>query len=170
MELMEGGNLTKVLDKYRVKRDRMDEREIAYITREVLKGLKFMHDMKRLHRDIKSANVLLSKDGQKKLGDFGSCVQLSEERDKRTAEVGTPHWMAPEVISGFEYDYKADLWSVGILAIECAEWNAPIFDIPPRKAMDIIRSSEKSLTLNDPHGFLFSELPSVRPVSASEGC
>ncbi len=138
MEFMGGGCLTNELEKYQNTRKRMDEREIAFVLREVLTGLKFMHGMKRLHRDIKSDNVLLTDDGRVKLADFGFCAELTEERRKRTTCVGTPYWMAPELIRQNEYDYKVDLWSVGILAIECAEWEPPYMDQDPMRAMYLI--------------------------------
>ena len=138
MEFMGGGCLTNVLENLQNKRERMDEREIAFVLREVLLGLKFMHGMKRLHRDIKSDNVLLTEDGKVKLADFGFCAELTEERRKRTTCVGTPYWMAPELIRQNEYDYKVDLWSVGILAIECAEWEPPYMDQVQTRAMYLI--------------------------------
>jgi Protein kinase domain len=138
MEYMDGGCLTDVLENFQRLRECMDEPEIAFVLREVLLGLKFMHGMKRLHRDIKSDNVLVGKDGKVKLADFGFCAELTEERQKRTTCVGTPYWMAPELIRQSEYDYKVDLWSVGILAIECAEWEPPYMDEKPLRAMFLI--------------------------------
>lgn len=141
MEFMNGGCLTDVLEKYQASKERMTEAQIAFVLREVLKGLKFMHGMKRLHRDIKSDNILMTKDGQVKLADFGFCVELTEERKKRNTCVGTPYWMAPELIRTIDYDYKVDLWSVGILAIECAEWEPPLMDEKPMRAMYLICNS-----------------------------
>lgn len=138
MEFMDGGCLTDVLEGYQGARKVMSEGEIAYVLREVLKGLMFMHGMKRLHRDIKSDNVLITGEGQVKLADFGFCAELTEERKKRTTCVGTPYWMAPELIRQSEYDYKVDLWSVGILAIECAEWEPPHMEEKPLRAMFLI--------------------------------
>lgn len=138
MEFMDGGCLTDILENYQRMRATMSEGEIAYVVREVLKGLMFMHGMKRLHRDIKSDNVLITKNGLVKLADFGFCAELTEERKKRTTCVGTPYWMAPELIRQSEYDYKVDLWSVGILAIECAEWEPPHMDEKPLRAMFLI--------------------------------
>lgn len=138
MEYMDGGCLTDVLENYQNLRTTMSEGEIAFVLREVLKGLMFMHGMKRLHRDIKSDNVLITGNGQVKLADFGFCAELTEERKKRTTCVGTPYWMAPELIRQSEYDYKVDLWSVGILAVECAEWEPPHMDEKPLRAMFLI--------------------------------
>jgi protein-serine/threonine kinase len=138
MEYMDGGCLTDILESYQKRRSTMQEQEIAYVLREVLQGLKFMHGLKRLHRDIKSDNVLVRKDGRVKLADFGFCAELTEERAKRNTCVGTPYWMAPELIRQNDYDYKVDLWSVGILAIECAEWEPPYMDEKPLRAMFLI--------------------------------
>lgn len=160
MEYMNGGCLTDVLEKYQMMKEKMTEGEIAFVLREVLKGLKFMHGMKRLHRDIKSDNILMTKDGQVKLADFGFCAELTEERKKRTTCVGTPYWMAPELIRTTEYDYKVDLWSVGILAIECAEWEPPLMDEKPMRAMYLIcnrpppRLQEPQLWSDEFHDFV----------------
>lgn len=140
MEFMDGGCLTDILENYKSLNKYMSEGEIAYVLREVLKGLLFMHGMKRLHRDIKSDNVLITKRGEVKLADFGFCAELTEERNKRTTCVGTPYWMAPELIRQHEYDYKVDLWSVGIMAIECAEWEPPYMAEKPMRAMYLITS------------------------------
>lgn len=138
MEYMNGGCLTDALERFQTLKETMNESEIAYVLREVLLGLKFMHGMKRLHRDIKSDNVLVGRDGKVKLADFGFCAELTEERAKRTTCVGTPYWMAPELIRQNEYDYKVDLWSVGILALECAEWEPPYMEEKPLRAMFLI--------------------------------
>lgn len=148
MEYMDGGCLTRVLEHMQGVRSYMSEGVIAFVLREVLRGLRFMHGMKRLHRDIKSDNVLITGQGQIKLADFGFCVELTEERKKRTTCVGTPHWMAPELIRESEYDYKVDLWSVGILAIECAEWEPPHLDEQPVRAMLRI-TAQPPPTLNE---------------------
>jgi serine/threonine protein kinase len=138
MEYMDGGSLTDAIEIFQTIQEPMNETEIAYILKEVLQGLRFMHGLKRLHRDIKSDNVLVGKDGKVKLCDFGFCAELTEERAKRTTCVGTPYWMAPELIRESEYDYKVDIWSVGILAIECAEWEPPRLDEKPLRAMFLI--------------------------------
>jgi protein-serine/threonine kinase len=149
MEFMDGGCLTDAIESYQVLRRTMREDEIAYVLREVLQGLKFMHGLKRLHRDIKSDNVLIAKDGRVKVADFGFCAELTEQRAKRTTCVGTPYWMAPELIRQKEYDYKVDVWSVGILAIECAEWEPPYMDETPYHALYLITHT-RAPTLKTP--------------------
>ena len=104
MELMTGGKLTDVLDNNPAA---FSEEQLAYICKNVLEGLAYLHGKGRMHRDIKSDNILLGSDGEIKLGDFGFCASLAEgENQKRQTVVGTPYWMAPEVITGEPYDCK----------------------------------------------------------------
>eukprot|EP01061_Rhynchopus_euleeides_P006792 TRINITY_DN15818_c0_g3_i1.p2 TRINITY_DN15818_c0_g3~~TRINITY_DN15818_c0_g3_i1.p2 ORF type:complete len:217 (+),score=65.69 TRINITY_DN15818_c0_g3_i1:547-1197(+) len=136
MELMTGGKLTDVLDS---KKGRFPEEHVAYICKNVLEGLAYLHSMGRVHRDIKSDNILLGGKGTIKLGDFGFCASLSEgENQKRQTVVGTPYWMAPEVITGEPYDCKADVWSMGILALELCDGEPPLMEEPPMRALYII--------------------------------
>lgn len=117
---------------------RMEERVIAYICREVLIGLDSLHSIRRVHRDIKGDNILLDMDGSVKIADFGFCAELSKRCGKRNTVVGTPYWMAPEVIRGANYDCQVDIWSMGILALECAEGKPPHLEAPPLRAMFLI--------------------------------
>ena len=106
----------------------MTEKIMGYICREILQALSWLHLNNRVHRDIKSDNVLISDSGDIKLSDFGISVQLTLDENEKGGIFGTPCWMAPEVING-RYDHKADVWSVGIVALELAEKDPPyIYD------------------------------------------
>ncbi len=133
MEYVAGGALTDVLSTCE-----MAEAQIAKVSLDLLRALKYLHDEKRIHRDIKSDNILMGLDGSVKLADFGYCAQLIDEKDRRKSMVGTPYWMAPEVIRGFEYDAKVDIWSLGIACIEMAEGEPPLLDYHPLRALFLI--------------------------------
>jgi len=136
MEYMGGGCLTDVLEIFA--HLQLSETQIAFICRETVKGLRYIHHHHRIHRDIKSDNILLGIDGSVKIADFGYAAQLTEERAKRTTIVGTPYWMAPELIRGENYDQKVDVWSLGIMIIEMAEGEPPYMELPPLRALFFI--------------------------------
>lgn len=117
------------------------EQAIFFVLRQMLKGLAFMHSNNHLHRDIKSDNVLLNSKGEIKLADFGFAVGLTKQENKRTSVLGTPFWMAPEIISKTKYDSQVDIWSLGITAMEMAESEPPYMGMQPVKALFLIRTN-----------------------------
>jgi len=137
MEFMAGGCLTEVLEQYENGIE-MVEGHIATVCRDTLAGLAYIHTLHRIHRDIKSDNLLLGDDGSVKLADFGYAAQLTQEKQKRNTIVGTPYWMAPELIRGQNYDQKVDLWSLGIMCMEMAEGEPPYMEFPPLRALFLI--------------------------------
>nr|XP_003476442.3 serine/threonine-protein kinase PAK 5 [Cavia porcellus] len=136
MEFLEGGALTDI-----VTHTRMNEEQIATVCLSVLRALSYLHNQGVIHRDIKSDSILLTSDGRIKLSDFGFCAQVSKEVPKRKSLVGTPYWMAPEVISRLPYGTEVDIWSLGIMVIEMIDGEPPYFNEPPLQAMRRIRDS-----------------------------
>jgi len=136
MEYMGGGCLTEILEQFDY--CHMSEAHIAWVCKETLKGLKYIHSLHRIHRDIKSDNMLLSSEGDVKIADFGYAAQLTQKKDRRNTIVGTPYWMAPELIRGQNYDTKVDIWSLGIMIMEMAEGEPPYMEFPPLRALFLI--------------------------------
>ncbi|XP_066517574.1 mitogen-activated protein kinase kinase kinase kinase 4-like isoform X5 [Hoplias malabaricus] len=141
MEFCGAGSITDLVKN--TKGNKLKEDQIAYISREILRGLAHLHAHHVIHRDIKGQNVLLTENAEVKLVDFGVSAQLDRTVGRRNTFIGTPYWMAPEVIACDEnpdatYDYRSDLWSCGITAIEMAEGAPPLCDMHPMRALFLI--------------------------------
>ncbi|ODQ80251.1 hypothetical protein BABINDRAFT_35970 [Babjeviella inositovora NRRL Y-12698] len=155
MEYCGGGSCADLLKCHR----KLDETAVAYITRDVLRGLEYLHLQQKVHRDVKAANILLTANGGVKLADFGVSGQLSYTQVKRDTFVGTPFWMAPEVIlRKAGYNEKADIWSLGITVIELAKGVPPHVGGEPMKVLFQIPSMPAPLLEDDPHGTAYSDL------------
>ncbi|XP_016426548.1 mitogen-activated protein kinase kinase kinase kinase 4 isoform X3 [Sinocyclocheilus rhinocerous] len=141
MEFCGAGSITDLVKN--TKGNSLKEDWIAYISREILRGLAHLHAHHVIHRDIKGQNVLLTENAEVKLVDFGVSAQLDRTVGRRNTFIGTPYWMAPEVIACDEnpeatYDYRSDLWSCGITAIEMGEGAPPLCDMHPMRALFLI--------------------------------
>eukprot|EP01087_Luapelamoeba_hula_P008250 TRINITY_DN2058_c1_g1_i1.p1 TRINITY_DN2058_c1_g1~~TRINITY_DN2058_c1_g1_i1.p1 ORF type:complete len:446 (+),score=78.24 TRINITY_DN2058_c1_g1_i1:34-1338(+) len=174
MELCSGGSAN---DLYQVLEQPLQEAQIAWITQESLKGLMFLHEKGIIHRDIKAANILLTDTGDVKLTDFGVSAQMENPKDKRRTFIGTPYWIAPEVVNTViaPYDEKCDIWSLGITCIELAELQPPLHEIAPMTAvMQIPKNPPPKLTnpqiwtpeFSDFLKQCFIKDPSFRPSAA----
>jgi serine/threonine protein kinase len=131
----------------------LSELQIAFVCRETLKGLNYLHFKGKIHRDVKGANILLTRCGDVKLADFGVAAQITATIGKRKSFIGTPYWMAPEVACverNRGYGPVCDVWAVGITAIELAELQPPLFDLHPMQVLYLMtKSNYKSPRLRD---------------------
>ena len=147
MELCGAGSITETIKFLARNKKPLKESWICYICKGILNGLTYLHDKHVIHRDIKGQNVLLTDDVQVKLVDFGVSAQLDKTIGRRRTFIGTPYWMAPEVINcednpAATYDFRSDIWSLGITAIEMAEGKPPLSDMHPMRALFLITRND----------------------------
>lgn len=135
LEFMDGGMLTSLCDP---KQNICSEAAMAWVVKNSLRALSFMHRQHRIHRDIKSDNILVDVQGNVKIADFGFSVALTRETTKRQSVVGTPFWMSPELIKSQSYDCKVDIWSLGITTLEMADGEPPLMHEPVMRALFLI--------------------------------
>ncbi|XP_057715611.1 serine/threonine-protein kinase PAK 6 [Corythoichthys intestinalis] len=143
MEYLQGGALTNI-----VSETRLSEEQIATVCEAVLQALAYLHSQGVIHRDIKSDSILLTLDGRVKLSDFGFCAQISKDIPKRKSLVGTPYWMAPEVISKSPYGTEVDVWSMGVMVVEMVDGEPPYFSETPVAAMKRLRDESAPTVRN----------------------
>ncbi|KAK4793211.1 hypothetical protein SAY86_023646 [Trapa natans] len=172
MEYCGGGSVADLMN---ATEKPLEEYQIAYICREAIKGLSYLHSIFKVHRDIKGGNILLTEQGEVKLGDFGVAAQLTRTMSKRNTFIGTPHWMAPEVIQENRYDGKVDVWALGVSAIEMAEGLPPRASVHPMRVLFMIsiepapmlEDKEKwSLVFHDFVAKCLTKEPRLRPAAS----
>ena len=147
LEYCDGGSLLELI---KILQKPLNEEQIASLIYMILLGLNFLHENKKIHRDVKTGNILLTREGIAKLGDFGVSTQLMHSFSKKISKIGTPFYMSPEVILQNKYNYKCDIWSLGITAIEMAEGEPPFSKIKPYLVLKkIITQPPKGLKNKD---------------------
>ncbi|XP_057336202.1 myosin-IIIa isoform X2 [Microplitis mediator] len=157
LELCTGGSVTDLVQGLKKRGSRLTDNQIAYIIKETVEALVYMHNNNCMHRDVKGHNILLTEDGNIKLIDFGVSTHLDTDISRKNTSVGTPYWMAPEVIAceqqlDLTYDCRCDIWSVGITTIELAEGDPPLSELHPMRALfQIPRNPPPSLKNPDIH-------------------
>jgi len=127
-------HLGSIRDLFEISGSSLSEPEIAFVSAQTLRGLTYLHTVKIIHRDVKAANILLTEEGQIKIADFG----VSDVIGKANDTIGTPLWMAPEVINRAAYDARCDVWSLGITCIEMADGFPPLHHMKPKRAMVMV--------------------------------
>lgn len=171
MEYCAGGSVDGI---YNILKRPLPENLIAYICREVVQGLVYLHSVKKIHRDIKGGNILLTQDGSVKISDFGVSTELMHSMSRRNSFIGTLYWMAPETIQEKEYDERADIWSLGITLIEIAEGQPPrrdmhyalaLFAIPNQPAPQLRRRDDWSPVMHKFLAKLLVKDPQHRPTA-----
>ena len=147
LEYCDGGSLLELI---KILQKPLNEEQIASLIYMILLGLNYLHENKKIHRDVKTGNILLTREGIAKLGDFGVSTQLMHSFSKKISKIGTPFYMSPEVILQNKYNYKCDIWSLGITAIEMAEGEPPFSKIKPYLVLKkIITQPPKGLKNKD---------------------
>ncbi|KAG9304129.1 hypothetical protein G9A89_019691 [Geosiphon pyriformis] len=167
MDYAAGGSIRELM-----KAGLIEEKYIMVITKEVLQALSYLHKCKIIHRDIKAANILLTGEGKVQVCDFGVSGQLTATSSKRTSFVGTPYWMAPEIMQGSPHDTKADIWSLGITVYEIAKGNPPFHELRPERAIVVIPRSppaklegDFSVLMKEFVATCLNESPAQRPTA-----
>lgn len=139
MEYATGGSVRDIL----IRKKKIDEFYVSILMRELLLGIQYLHGEKKVHRDIKTSNILLDNDGRVKIADFGVCAQLNDTIDNRNSYVGTIYWMAPEILQDPPtYGLGVDIWSTGITAIELATGKVPYYSMSQFEVLRNIKEND----------------------------